>query len=567
VGPVVDAFERGVESGAELLVERICSGVVWDDSIGRVGLAVAGAAIEPMSFLPIVKRELTVAARRPLTYYGRAASGAAAGFIGLGFLMISLSSGRVPAELGRDLFFAVSGLAFFCASLAGVALTADSISSERRAGTLELIFLSGLRSYDLVLGKLAAALLPSLYALLAILPITAWAFFLGGISPETFGRMGLVLGHTLFFSLAAGLFVTALCRDGRKAILLAILLIGMVVGMFPMADFSGNAAGKVERSLGWLRWGSPGYAFLLVSDAGMTGRQAEIWQVLLGIGLFSAGLLAGASVAVSWGGLSGPAVRTKRIQRKKKGERLWLETNPMVWLESRQPARWWAVLILFGLVLVVLKLAWSRPGGALLRWELILFPLFFVHVGMKLWVGWEGGRRFAEDRQNGALELLLSSPLDEWKILRGWLIGMKRRFVGPVAALLFLDFGLFWIAAPRWLPDPIWGLVCLAAGFLFLVDLYALTWVGIWQGLVARSAFWAFLRTVGLILFLPALIFLSGLGLIGLFSSGFSDSIGPGELALMWFLFSATFSMGFCGWSIHRLADDFREMASLAGRR
>src|SRR5664279_4708229 len=178
-----------------------------------------------MTFLPIVERELRVAARRPGTYWTR-------WFAALGMMLVWLllvaANRRMPAaELSQFLFVSFGVLALGFCMLAGIFLTADCLSEEKREGTLGLLFLTDLKGYDVVLGKLVATSLNGFYAVLAVVPVMALPLLLGGIEPGEFGRMAVVVVNTLFFSLALGMCVSALSRSPRKAMAMTFLLILM----------------------------------------------------------------------------------------------------------------------------------------------------------------------------------------------------------------------------------------------------------------------------------------------------------------------------------------------------
>ena len=115
--------------------------------------------------------------------------------------------------------------------LAGVFLTADCLSEEKREGTLGLLFLTDLKGYDVVLGKLVATSLHSVYGLLAIFPILGLPLLLGGITGGEFARVMLALLVTLFFSLTSGLFISAISREARQAMTatLGVILLASVV--------------------------------------------------------------------------------------------------------------------------------------------------------------------------------------------------------------------------------------------------------------------------------------------------------------------------------------------------
>jgi len=105
------------------------------------------------------------------------------------------------------LFIAVGILAFAFSLLAGMFLTADCLSEEKREGTLGLLFLTPLKGHDVVFGKLIATSLHAFYGLLAILPLLALPLLMGGVTLGEFWRVNLVLVTTLFLSLAMGMFV------------------------------------------------------------------------------------------------------------------------------------------------------------------------------------------------------------------------------------------------------------------------------------------------------------------------------------------------------------------------
>src|SRR5690348_11954001 len=107
-----------------------------------------------MTFLPIVSRELRVAARRRATFWTRTA--VALGACGIG-VFLYLASLDVPAEVvAQRIFTGLLVLAVFFCVFAGRRSTADCLSEEKREGTLGLLFLTDLKGYDIVLGKLAA---------------------------------------------------------------------------------------------------------------------------------------------------------------------------------------------------------------------------------------------------------------------------------------------------------------------------------------------------------------------------------------------------------------------------
>jgi len=123
-----------------------------------------------MNSSPIVARELRVRARLPGTHRLR-------WLVAGGALIISLSlvldTAGKPATAGQTTFYSLAGLAMVFCLFEGPRCTADCLSREKREGTLGLLFLTDLGGVDVVLGKLFAVSLNSVYGVFAILPVMA----------------------------------------------------------------------------------------------------------------------------------------------------------------------------------------------------------------------------------------------------------------------------------------------------------------------------------------------------------------------------------------------------------
>src|SRR5678816_2793532 len=186
-----------------------------------------------MTFLPIVERELRVAARRTHSYRTRTLVAFITCVIVSGIL-ITAGQFPTPMKMGQSLFKLLSSLAFVYCLLEGARNTADCLSEEKREGTLGLLFLTDLKGYDVVLGKLLATSLNSFYGVLAIVPPLSIPLLLGGVTVGEFWRMALVLLVTLLFSLSASLFVSANSRNERRAWSGAVLLIAFLAVVPPL---------------------------------------------------------------------------------------------------------------------------------------------------------------------------------------------------------------------------------------------------------------------------------------------------------------------------------------------
>ena len=170
---------------------------------------------------PVAERELLVAARGGRVHWQRSLFAFAALAI-LGWILASVSRWNTPTQSGTTAFYGLSTVAMVFALLAGVILTADSLAEERREGTLGLLFLTDLRGWDIILGKLAANGIGALLSLLALVPMLMLPMLMGGVAAFEALRMALLIGSSAFFSLAFGLLVSTIFRTSRMARTLAL---------------------------------------------------------------------------------------------------------------------------------------------------------------------------------------------------------------------------------------------------------------------------------------------------------------------------------------------------------
>src|ERR1022692_4698140 len=124
-----------------------------------------------MNCLPIVGRELRLAARKRSTFWLRVAAALTAMVIGSGCILFSLVPGSRMFQMGSVLFNVLTWLCLGAGLSAGLFFTSDCLSEEKREGTLGLLFLTDLRGYDVALGKMLAPWLRGFYAMLAVMPI------------------------------------------------------------------------------------------------------------------------------------------------------------------------------------------------------------------------------------------------------------------------------------------------------------------------------------------------------------------------------------------------------------
>ncbi len=208
----------------------------------------------------------------------RLQAGLAALLLG-GYFLLILNVTGVAGPGGMMAFTMFSGIAFYVCLFVGATATADAISSEKREGTLGLLFLTDLRAYDVLAGKLASHGLHLAYLLVATVPALAVPVLAGGVTAKSLALQSLVLLNTLFFSCAVGLLVSTYSREARRARVMAFLMVLAILTLPFLVAFWGQ-----ER--GWSASATVGIAFFspassLRAALAVTGFAAPFWPGFL----------------------------------------------------------------------------------------------------------------------------------------------------------------------------------------------------------------------------------------------------------------------------------------------
>ena len=469
-----------------------------------------------MTLLPVVERELRVAARRRGAFWTRLIAAGIA--IGIGAVILWVQTDWQSAgEVGSALFQSLSTLAFWFALLSGPFFASDIVSEEKREGTLGLLFLTDLKGLDIVAGKLTAASITAVYSLIAIVPVMAIPILLGGVDMNRFWMMVGVLLNTLFLSLSVAVAVSSASQHARSAFAMVLLLLFLIVG-FPLwlADSTGGLNWRPGvTALEPLCCLSPLYSFRMTEV--VAPERLSLPAISAAVNHLMAWLF------LLWAGWRLPQRTLERDPGRKgnKWMRFWagwergavaeasrrrtllLDMNPMVWLSGRHRLKrqvlWWFVGIACTIWLSVAFMAgrdWSE-------WSTSLVVAGFLQMPMKWLMASEATHRWVDDRASGALELLLTTPLDERAILKGHLAGLRRLFGWPVIVLLVAE-GIVFGLGSRWgSSDRETAVVIVVSAAIFVWDLHTLAWLGAWQGLVKRKANRAFFAALWRVLLLP----------------------------------------------------------------
>ncbi len=360
-------------------------------------------------------------------------------------------SARDLARVGEGFYYALVGTQLALLLLAAPAATAGAVCQDKARGALLHLLVTDLSDAEIVLGKLAARLVPVFSLLLAGLPVLAVATLLGGIDPGSVFGAFLVSAGVAVFGCALALALSVWAGRTQEALLAAYLVeavgllaapVWVLVGQFARGPVAAGPPAWVKKSNPfWL-------AFAPYASPRSSGPDDPLW--------FLAGSLALAAVLTlaAVAGVRRVAVRqagaTSRPRRR--GWRLpspwrWLpgpslEGNPVLWREwhRRRPSRWLGFIwTLFALAAVVAT-ALTFPLGSLdyRSRELPTLTNAFVVVFGLLLFSVTAVTSLSEERARGSLDVLLTTPLSTPSIVWGKWWGAYRT-VPLLAALPALN--------------------------------------------------------------------------------------------------------------------------------
>jgi hypothetical protein len=477
-----------------------------------------------MTFLPIVDRELRLAARKRSTFWLRIVAALVAMVVGTALMILSLFGAFNTATLGRALFGTLTWLAFGAALSAGLFFTSDCLSEEKREGTLGFLFLTDLRGYDVAGGKLLATSLRGCFALLAIFPILAITLLMGGVTGVEFWERTLALVNALICSLAAGLFVSAISRDPQKAMAgtLFLLLLWLAGGLL------------ADGILSLTHWGTTVVLFSLssplwlFSKVGAWGRN-PFWSGLL-LNQLIAWLLFGlASVLVPRTWQERPAAKSSfstaswsylwrygGARRRAALRRQLIGRNAVLWLACRE--RWqsvgvWLIALLVVIAFVTL-LVTDLPAQVWIVWNSLCWIFLWL---LYLWAASQASRFFIEARRSGLIELLMAAPVSVRDIVEGQWRALLRLFAPAVVLVLAVQLagsylagtravGLVPASARNMMPTLVVTVAGSSAGVIAVAaNLVAICWFGMWMGMTSKTNNLATLKTLLFVQVIPGM--------------------------------------------------------------
>jgi hypothetical protein len=516
-----------------------------------------------MPLLPVAAREARGAARAGRNYAWRSIIAG----IGLVLIALSISNARNPNTQGRQLFGTLILAAFAYCTIAGVLRTADAIAEEKRENTLGLLFLTDLKAYDVLTGKLLASSATIFFGLLAMLPLMVIPVLMGGVTSQQIVLASLNLLNTLFLSISFGFLMSTLLREAWAAIclgLVAMLFLTLALPQFARFHFIDPTSPFFAFANVALLF-SPVSPFQFLDARSNAFGNSFFWSSLSAIHLLGwiNILLTLRFLPIVWRdnprGVRSQAWWT-HMQRLRFGgtktrtrfrTRL-LKANPLYWLAGREQVSSSGLMaVLVGIVLI------SLTGD----WRGISFGLVTLHLILLVRMASAASHNLAEDRKSGALELLLATSLSVREVLRGRWMALGRQFFGPMLIVsVWQLFAFVWaILLESYTATPLL-IFCLFP--VMLLAWVATGWTGMWFGLRSRTPTSAMWMTFCFVLLIPAFLIIPLLAM-----SGNLVFTGAGRKELEFALGAGIFFWGFYllglnAWSSHRLRTSFREAAT-----
>jgi ABC-type transport system involved in multi-copper enzyme maturation permease subunit len=416
----------------------------------------------PLGLGPVFAYERLTSARRWQTYALRAFVVTA---LLLTMMTIATAYSSDPGEtqiqkyarIGTMYFSALIGVELALVMLAAPAATAGAICLDRARGTLAHVMATDLTDREIVLGKLAARLLPVLALVAGTWPVMAICTLLGGIDPIALALAMAIIVAVALLGCALALALSVWARRPHEVILTTYACwVALVLG--GPVWFALSRGGPAVVPSRWLRLSNPYYlVFAPYAAPGQVGPwdYALVFATTLAISLALIGLAV-------W--------RVRPVARRMAGEvgrepalgsigrlRRWLpgpslEGNPVLWREwhRSRPSAWMSLLVILvaggsGLACVVGACdAWKtgitsvgRPSSA--QEGAVLGAMVQVIVGL-LMLSAVAPLSLSEERQRGSLDLLNVTPLSTWAIVLAKWWGTFRIVPALAVAPGFLGF-------------------------------------------------------------------------------------------------------------------------------
>ncbi len=336
--------------------------------------------------LPLALREMRIAARSSRFYTNRLTGALICMMVSTLFYVI-FSWVPMGAQRGTALVYIVGIITFYFSVFNTLNLMNDSLSRERRDGTLGLLFLTHLRARDIILGKVVFGVSLSIGVIMAMFPILSVSMLIGGVPGLTVLKAAVNTLVGSFLALSVGILASSFNSEQRGSaaaggfMFVMLLFIAPTLGAL-ISQWSGIPwFGLVPRffapSVADAFTDLKGSALTGVSFGGGVLPSGNFWIKMICLMGFSGACLglAGFFISTSWQEKSSSSLRERwksklmqwRFGRKTEREdhrQRTLDINPIYWLMSREIRSKYQSMIMPGLMVLFGLIVFSRSRGA-----------------------------------------------------------------------------------------------------------------------------------------------------------------------------------------------------------
>jgi ABC-type transport system involved in multi-copper enzyme maturation permease subunit len=404
---------------------------------------------------PVFAYERVAAARRWHLYAGRAFLVAA--------LLVSMMviagkhvatgpgiNAQQYAKLGEYYFYALIGVEMAIVMLAAPAATAGAICLDRARGNLAHMLVTDLSDAEIVLGKLAARLLPVLGLVACSWPVMALSSLLGGIDPVALMLAFAVILTTAIFGCTLALALSVWARKTHEVVMATYTVLGFILLAYIFWQGLARSA-AVPRPPEWLLYVNPVYITYVPYWYPNTATWFEYAQFF---GAYVSLSIVLALLAV-W------RMRPRSVREMGRPGAAWhmgwlgrivryfpspsIDGNPVLWREwhRSRPSPWMVLLVaavigsttlccICGAVEMFIHGVHAGPGN--LAEDAGVYGYMLQVIFGLLMFSAVAPTALAEERQRGSLDVLMTTPLSTTSIVLG-------KWWGTYRFVPFLAFG------------------------------------------------------------------------------------------------------------------------------
>ena len=357
---------------------------------------------------------------------------------------------RQMATMGATIASTLINLQLLAVLLIAPAATAGAVCLDKSRGMLAHFFVTDLSNREIILGKLAARLLPVWGLMACALPVLAIATLFGGIDPVALTGSFVIITGVAVLGCSFALVLSVWASKPHEVLSVVYgtwivwLLAAPVYSIFRM----------VNRPLWWLEWSNPfNLAALPYDHPGETTLVEPILFALV-CGLLSAICVGIAIARVRVVGCRSNGVGARRVRPIGravdwlKGQVRWgkgptLDANPVLWREWHQarPSRWSRVVwgcfeILCALVTGWLVVGYLVDPSIVVDEEIPAVVVSLLATIGLLLISTATASVLADERTRGSLDVLLTTPVSTrsivWAKWRGAFRRVTRLTVCPL---------------------------------------------------------------------------------------------------------------------------------------